>query len=141
MLNLTDSSVVELSQTRRVLLVDDQPDSTELMAMLLANHGHEVAIAHDGESALALALQFWPQVAVLDIGLPGMDGYQVAALLRSTPQTAQCRLIALSGHCGERDRAKSELAGFEQHLAKPLSIEALLLALAPRSIIARPTTG
>ncbi len=140
-LNRIESSVVELSQTRRVLLVDDQRDSAELMAMLLANHGHEVAVAHDGESALAVALQFWPQVAVLDIGLPGMDGYEVAALLRRTPQTARCRLIALSGHCSERDRTKSELAGFEQHLAKPLSIEALLVSIAPRSVTPRATTG
>jgi CheY-like chemotaxis protein len=125
-----ESGIRDLSSLRRVLIVDDQQDAAELMAMVLADQGHEVKIAHDGESALAIAAEFRPQVAVLDITLPVMDGHQLAALIRATPQLAGCRLIALSGHCTEQHRARSKAAGFEQHLAKPLSIEALLSAIA-----------
>ncbi len=124
-----ESNVVEPSKGRRVLVVDDQEDSAELMAMLLTNYGHEVAVAHDGESALVLALEFRPQLAILDLSLPVMDGYRLAGLLRANPVTASCRLLALSGYCGEADRIKSKRAGFEQHLAKPLGLDALLTAI------------
>jgi CheY-like chemotaxis protein len=112
-----------------VLIVDDQQDTAELVAMVLGEHGHEVKVAHDGETALSLALEFRPQIALLDIGLPVMDGLQLAAAMRATPELAACRLIAISGYCTEHDRARSRSAGFEQHLAKPLGIEALLLAI------------
>jgi CheY-like chemotaxis protein len=118
-----------LSGSRRVLIVDDQQDAAELIAMVLEDHGHEVRVAHDGQAALALAFEFRPQVALLDIGLPGMDGHQLAVLMRATPQLGACRLIAVSGHCGDEHRARSRSAGFDLHLAKPLGIEALLLAI------------
>jgi two-component system, sensor histidine kinase len=124
-----ESSARELSNVRRVLIVDDQQDAAELMASVLEDLGHEVKIALDGESALVLASEFRPQVALLDIGLPVMSGHQLAALMRATPRLAACRLIAVSGHCNEHDRAQSKAAGFERHLAKPLSIEALLSAI------------
>ena len=98
--------------------------------MLLEEYGHQVKVAPDGPSALVLALEFRPQIALLDIGLPGMDGYQLAALLRATPTLAPCRLIALSGHCDALSRARSKAAGFDQHLAKPLTVEELLFAIA-----------
>jgi CheY-like chemotaxis protein len=118
-----------LSRSRRVLIVDDQQDAAELMAMLLEDHGHEVRVAHDGQAALAQALEFLPQVALLDIGLPGMDGLQLAVAIRATPQLSDCRLIAVSGYCGAEHRARSRAAGFEMHLAKPLGVDALLLAV------------
>jgi len=97
--------------------------------MVLGEHGHEVKVAHDGETALSLAIEFRPQIALLDIGLPVMDGLKLAALMRATPELSDCRLIAVSGYCTEHDRAQSRSAGFEMHLAKPLGIDALLLAL------------
>ncbi len=120
--------IVRLSTLRRVLIVDDQQDSADLLAILLEHHGHEVRTASDGESALALALGFKPEVAVLDIGLPLMDGYELARRLRALPELSDCRLIALSGHCEEAHRFQSRPAGFERHLAKPHGIAALLPA-------------
>jgi len=124
-----ESNVRGLSSTRRVLIVDDQHDMAELIAMLLAEHGHEPKIAYNGESALALAAEFRPQVALLDICLPGMDGLELATRMRATRKLCDCRLIALSGHCTEYDLARSKSAGFEIHLAKPVSIEDLLRAI------------
>jgi CheY-like chemotaxis protein len=124
-----ESGVQGLSGVRRVLIVDDQPDIAELIAIVLGEHGYEVKLAHDGETAFALALEFRPQVALLDIGLPVMDGLKLAALMRATPELSDCRLIAVSGYCTERDRARSRAAGFEKHFSKPLRIAALLLAI------------
>lgn len=127
-----ESNVRGLSSTRRILIVDDQQDMAELTAMLLAELGHELKIACNGESALALAAEFRPQVALLDICLPGMDGLELAARMRATRQLADCRLIAISGHCSEHDVARSEAAGFETHLAKPVSITELLRVIGSR---------
>jgi CheY-like chemotaxis protein len=124
-----ESGVQGLSSARRVLIVDDQQDTAELVAMVLGEHGHEVKVAHDGETALSVAIEFRPQVALLDIGLPVMDGLKLAALMRATPGLADCRLIAVSGYCTEQDRARSRSAGFHSHLAKPVGIDALLLAI------------
>jgi CheY-like chemotaxis protein len=119
-----ESGVQGLSGARRVLIVDDQEDIAELIAIVLGEHGHEVKVAHDGEIALALALEFRPQVALLDIGLPVRDGLKLGALMLATPELADCRLIAVSGYCSARDRMLSRAAGFETHLAKPLGIAA-----------------
>jgi CheY-like chemotaxis protein len=127
----TESGIQGLSNTRRVLIVDDQEDIAELTALALGMHGHQVKVAHDGETALLLALEFRPQVALLDIGLPVMDGLRLAALMRATPELKDCRLIAVSGYCTGHDRARSRAAGFDAHLAKPLGIDALLLAVNP----------
>lgn len=130
MTKLRESRVGALSSVRRVLLVDDQQDSAELMGMLLEQQGHEVRIAYDGESALALALDFEPQIGLFDLGLPIMNGYELAASIRAVPRLSACRLIAISGYDSASDRARSRSAGFEQHLAKPLSLDALLLVIA-----------
>ena len=132
------SGVQGLSSSRRVFIVDDQQDVAELVAIVLCEHGHEVKIAHDGQTALSLALEFRPQIALLDIGLPVMDGMKLAALMRATPELAACRLIAVSGYCSEHDRARSKAAGFEKHLAKPLGIDALLLAISSLEDTAAP---
>ena len=121
------SGIHDLLGFRRVLVVDDQEDAAELLGMLLTEHGHAARLAHDGESALALAREFLPQVALLDLGLPGMDGYQLAARLRESHR--DCRLIAISGYCAPRDRERSLAAGFECHLSKPFSFETLLLTI------------
>jgi CheY-like chemotaxis protein len=126
-----ESGVQGLSSARRVLIVDDQEDIAELTALALGMHGHEVKVAYDGQTALSLALEFRPHVALLDIGLPVMDGLALAALMRATPELKDCRLIAVSGYCTGHDRARSRSAGFEAHLAKPLGIDALLRAISP----------
>ena len=126
-----ESGIRELSGLPRVLIVDDQEDAAELLGMLLADQGYQVKLAHDGTSALALALDFRPQIALLDIGLPVLDGYQLAVLLRAMPTLAECRLIALSGYCDDMARARSKAAGFDLHLAKPLTVDELLRAIAP----------
>jgi PAS domain S-box-containing protein len=109
----------------RVLLVEDNLDAAEALSELLRMWGHEVETAHDGVSALQTARQTRPGVVLLDIGLPGMDGYEVARELRSTPGLAATRLIALTGYGQESDRHRSRLAGIDHHLVKPVDLEQL----------------
>jgi two-component system CheB/CheR fusion protein len=111
--------------SRRILVVDDNKDSAESMAMLLRLSDHEVRIAYDGDAALSLAAEHAPEVVLLDIGLPGMDGYQVARRLRELPQTRESLLIALTGYGQAEDRRRSTEAGFDGHFVKPVHIEAL----------------
>jgi signal transduction histidine kinase/CheY-like chemotaxis protein len=116
--------------SKRVLVVDDNVDSAELLREMLQWVGHEVAIAHDGPSALAVAERFAPEVALLDIGLPVMDGYELGRRLHAGPRGASCRLIALSGYGQDRDRAQSKASGFEEHLVKPVDGPLLLKIVA-----------
>jgi signal transduction histidine kinase len=119
---------------RRILVVEDNPDSAETLRDLLELSGHQVAVAASGPEAVLLARTFRPEVVLCDIGLPGMDGYGVAELLRRDPETADARLIALSGYAQEEDRHRSHEAGFQHHLPKPVNLadlEALLAADAP----------
>jgi CheY-like chemotaxis protein len=117
----------------RVLVVDDFPDVRSLLSLLLRLWGYEVRLAADGPEALRCAGEFGPDVVILDVGLPGMDGCEVARRLRRDPRTRGAVLVALTGldaaEGGERCRA----AGFDHHLAKPFAPEALrqLLASAP----------
>jgi CheY-like chemotaxis protein len=111
---------------RRILVVDDNEDAAKLLAEVLLAHGHQIRTALDGPSALRVADEFHPEVAVLDIGLPVMDGYELAERLRSTPTTAHTRLIAVTGYGQESDRARALGAGFDAHLAKPVAIETLV---------------
>ena len=110
---------------RRLLVVDDNKDAAESMSMLLEMWGHEVAFAYDGPSALATAEQWQPQAVFLDIGLPGMDGYEVAARLRELPQAKDAVLIAITGYGHEDDRLRSRRAGIDHHLVKPVAPDAL----------------
>jgi signal transduction histidine kinase len=100
---------------RRILLVEDNADAAEGFAAHLRLHGHEVRTAADGEEALAIAREFRPQVALVDIGLPGMSGYELAHRLRGTPAL----LIALTGHGQKQDRTRAREAGFHHHFVKP----------------------
>jgi two-component system, sensor histidine kinase len=111
---------------RRVLIADDNVDSASSLLMLLELEGHDVRVAHDGPSALALARSFQPQVAIRDIGLPGMDGHALAKALRAEPATARVQLIALTGYGQERDRQAASEAGFDRHLVKPAPLDEIL---------------
>jgi CheY-like chemotaxis protein len=143
---LTDKPSTALADTakvpRRVLLVDDNADIVESTADMLAMAGHTLRCAHDGAQALALAQEFAPEVVLLDIGLPGLDGYQVARLLRQMPQLRQARLIALTGYGMPTDRQRSRDAGFDHHLTKPVDPAALraLIELNDADSVARGTT-
>jgi len=115
---------------RRILLVEDNVDTAELMAMLLENEGHQVVVAHSGPAALRLAPEYHPDVVLLDIGLPGMDGYQVASRLREQPALAGTTIIALTGYGQDEDRERSREAGIDHHLVKPVNMERLRELLA-----------
>jgi CheY-like chemotaxis protein len=113
----------------RILVVDDNLDSATSMSLLLKLDGHDVKMAHDGPAALACAKAFHPQVILLDIGLPGMSGYEVARELRRDESFADVVLIALTGYGQAEDRRKSKAAGFDHHLTKPLDDDALATVL------------
>jgi CheY-like chemotaxis protein/two-component sensor histidine kinase len=111
---------------RRILVVDDNEDAAASLAKLHRRlYGQEVEVAHDGPSALEIASEFRPEVVLLDIGMPGMDGYEVARRLRSRPEFATTLLVALTGWGQDSDRQKSREAGFDHHLVKPVDPEAL----------------
>ena len=114
----------------RVLLVDDNVDALESMEILLQAFGYEVAVAPHPDVALKLIDSFEPKVAVVDIGLPGMDGYQLAAEIRRRRAGAALRLVALTGYGGAEDIARARAAGFDAHLVKPVELERLLEVLA-----------
>ncbi len=117
------------SQPWRILIVDDNTDTAESLAMLLRLSGHETRVAHTGQSGLQLAVAEKPDVVLLDIGLPGMDGYQVAKRIREHQELDQTRLIAISGYGQDTDRERSAKAGFNHHLVKPVDparLQALL---------------
>lgn len=105
---------------QRVLVAEDNADLAESMAMLLRLEGHEVRIAYDGPSALDLADEFRPNAAVLDIGLPGLDGYELARKLRARQYGRGLLLIAVTGYGQPEDHLRSREAGFDVHLVKPL---------------------
>jgi CheY-like chemotaxis protein len=112
----------------RVLVVDDNHDTAHSCAMLLKTMGHEVRTAHDGQMAIEVAKSFHPQVLLLDIGLPGMNGYEVARTLRNDGFKDEL-MIAVSGYGQPDDRRRSKEAGFDDHLVKPVDQAALRGAL------------
>jgi DNA-binding response OmpR family regulator len=114
----------------RILIADDNLDAAESLALVLDQANHLTQVAHDGVSALALAETFRPQIALLDIGLPGMTGHELARQLRARPWGASMRLIAVTGWGQESDRLKSTEAGFDEHLTKPVDPDQLLLSIA-----------
>jgi len=118
------------AQHRRVLVVDDNVDSAQTMAMLLRTFGHEVQVVHDGHAALPAALREPPHLVLLDIGLPGLSGYDVARRLRAQPELAGLRIVAMTGYGRDTDRAEAAQAGFDAHLVKPVDPEAVLRQLA-----------
>jgi CheY-like chemotaxis protein len=114
----------------RVLVVDDNRDAAASLAMLLETMGNEVRTAFDGEQAATVASQFHPDVALLDIGMPKLDGYEAARRIRRESNGRPLRLVALTGYGQESDRRRSQEAGFDRHLVKPLRPQVLLELLA-----------
>lgn len=119
-----------LGNGARVMIVDDNADAADLLAEFITHAGYRVAVAHDAPEALALALQFFPDVAVLDIGLPVMDGYELAERLRQQLAGRALYLIALTGYGQDSDGRRSRSAGFSHHLVKPVDDTLLLHAIA-----------
>jgi CheY-like chemotaxis protein len=117
------------SAAPRVLLVDDNVDAVESMEILLQAFGYEVSTAVHPDLALAQLESFAPAAAVIDIGLPGMDGYQLATEIRRRLAGKPMRLIAFTGYGGADDIARARVAGFDAHLVKPVEIDRLLAAL------------
>jgi CheY-like chemotaxis protein len=119
---------------RRILVADDNVDSANSLGMLLKIIGHDVRTARDGNEALTVAADFRPDVMLLDIGMPGMDGYELARRVREQPWGKSAMLIAVTGWGQDQDRQRSRDAGFDQHLVKPVELEALEKLLgAPKS--------
>ncbi|MFL5425954.1 MAG: response regulator [Myxococcales bacterium] len=114
---------------RRVLIVDDDVDATEMLAMALKAAGHEVREEHDGTSALVAAAQFQPDVVLLDLGLPGMDGIEVARRMRSYPQLGEVRIVALTGFGQGSARTRSAAVGIESLLVKPVDMQTIMDAV------------
>jgi signal transduction histidine kinase len=126
-----------------VLLIEDNDDGREMMAMMLSCYGYEVRHAADGLQGLAVAQEYHPGVALVDIGLPGIDGYEVARRLRASADTQDIRLIALTGYGLAEDQRRVLEAGFDMHLVKPVDIDSLMKAIAglTRSDAAEPAAA
>jgi CheY-like chemotaxis protein len=121
-----------LPKSRRVLLVDDNIDSAESLAQLLAMSGHDARTAGDGPAALEIAASFDPEVVLCDLALPGMSGFDVVRELRKTPRGPHMLIAALTGYGQAQDRLLSAEAGFDLHLVKPVDpavIESLVHGL------------
>ena len=126
----TTPGIADTTKRRRVLVVDDNKDAADSLALLLELAGHEVRVAHSGRAALSLAQLFRPDTSLLDIGMPDLSGYEVARELRREPWGRQMRLIALTGWGQEADRQRAQEAGFDEHLTKPIDPEALTISIA-----------
>jgi CheY-like chemotaxis protein len=113
-----------------VLVVDDNHDSAESLEILLQLSGHHVRIAHDGLEAVTAAASFLPDVVVLDIGLPKLNGYEAARRIRALPSGTHLKLVALTGWGQDSDRQRSAASGFDFHLVKPVDHEVLLKLIA-----------
>jgi len=127
------------SGCRRILVVDDNVDAAESLALLLSLEGHEVRTAHDGPAALTAAQGEPPDLVILDLGMPGMDGYEVARRLRAMPGSNDVLLVALTGWAQEDDRRRCYEAGFDGHLPKPVELNALRQFLAHPKLLKKPT--
>jgi CheY-like chemotaxis protein len=114
----------------RVLVVDDNRDAAQTLAMLLKIHGHDVQAVHDGRTAFEAALVFRPHLILLDLGLPGMNGFEVATKVRQDPELSQVVLVAMTGYGQESDKQRSQKAGFDLHLVKPADFEEIKQILA-----------
>jgi CheY-like chemotaxis protein len=121
----TPSTSAAHEKPRRILIVDDNEDSTRSMAILQKRRGHETRTAFTGPDAVAAAAEFLPEVVLLDIGLPGMDGFEVARRLRAMPALADAFLVAMSGYGSDEDRAQARLAGFDEYMVKPVDLDRL----------------
>ena len=117
-------------EPQRIVVADDNTDSAESLAALLSISGHSVFVTHDGAGAVRMARALQPTLAILDLGMPGVDGFQAARMIRNDPGGGAIALIALSGFGQPTDRERSRAAGFDMHLVKPIDpaqIDALLV--------------
>lgn len=121
-------------------MVEDNPDAAESLVMLLESLGHHVRLVHDGEEALNAARANLPDVMLIDIGLPGMDGYQLAAAVRHDPTLRHLVLVALTGYGRPEDKSRAMAAGFDYHLTKPVDLGPLD-ALVGRVTSLRPSSS
>ena len=128
------------SGKERILVVDDNDDAAELLALMLKEAGYQTTTVYDGPAALEAAQAQTPQIVILDIGLPGMSGYEVAARLREDARFADVALIALTGWGTPEDQRKALAAGFDVHLTKPVAAEDLHAALR-RARVLRPSAN
>jgi PAS domain S-box-containing protein len=124
-----DSPALRATHPRRILVVDDNADAAETLAEFLQFQGHTVHMAHDGHAALEQARATRPETIILDIGLPGLDGFQVAQRLRAEPLTAGATLVALTGYGREQDRAQARTMGIQHFLLKPVNLDELMRIL------------
>lgn len=115
---------------RRVLIADDNRDAAESLAMLLQMEGHEVTVVHDGREAVTAFEKVRPDAALLDIGMPGLNGYEIARLIRRAPHGRDITLIAVTGWGQENDKAQATEAGFNHHFTKPVEPDAITALLA-----------
>ena len=123
-----------------MLIVEDNRDAAEMLELVVSQLGHVTKVAHDGATAITIATQFAPDVVLLDIGLPVMNGYAVVRALRERPEFTNVHIAAVTGWGQEEDRRKAREAGFDSHFTKPLSPEALhdlLATIAPHAVGAR----
>jgi CheY-like chemotaxis protein len=118
-----------------VLVVDDNVDAAEMLAEVLRAGGHLVSVAHDGPSALALIEHFHPELALLDIGLPVMDGFDLAQRMKARLKDAAPMFVAVTGYGRPADRARTKQVGFDEHLVKPVDLERLGVIV--RSVVRR----
>jgi len=109
--------------SRRILIADDNRDAADTLAEILRMEGHEVRLAHDGPAALAAFAAFHPDVMLLDIGMPGLSGYEVARKVRETDPASDMILIAITGWGQENDKEQALSAGFDYHLTKPVDLQ------------------
>ncbi len=116
----------ESERSPRVLVVDDDADSAELLATALGRAGYEPRLASNARDAIAVSAEFRPEIALIDIGLPDMDGFRLTKLLRAKPELGSCRFIAVTGHTSPSAIARSIAAGFEAHVSKPVDVDDLL---------------
>ena len=116
---------------RRILIADDNRDSADSLAMLLGLQGHDVRVAYGGQQSLEVAAEFMPEIAFLDIGMPGIDGYELARRLRQMPFTDRPILIAVTGWGRSEDKRLARDAGFDHHVTKPLEPDTLSTLLRP----------
>jgi CheY-like chemotaxis protein/two-component sensor histidine kinase len=119
---------------RRILVVDDNRDAAESLAMMLKILGHEVRTAHDGEAGVAAAAEHRPNLVLMDLGMPKVDGYEAARRIRAQTWGAELFLVALTGWGGENDRRRTQDSGFDRHLVKPVDAEALTRMIAEMPI-------
>ena len=109
----------------RILIVDDDPGNATLLSRLLEHCGHDTRMVHDGIAAVTAAIEYLPNIVLLDIRLPGADGYEVARQIRAIPELAATRLVALTGYSEDEHRQRSKEAGFDYHIVKPVRLDVL----------------